>query len=118
MTNLHTLSIEECKTPLDWLVDDILVVSYLTSFQSIYYEDNFPFFQKVFTRLIALSADPLKELTIQSPSYEVNRLYGNGVWGGAKKAIGDLLKERLERFGKKLKIEWVNKNPGWGDGVG
>ncbi|KAK0460572.1 uncharacterized protein EV420DRAFT_1532997 [Desarmillaria tabescens] len=200
MTNLRRLSVEECETPLDWLVDDILAVSCPKNLQSIYYEDNFPFSQKAFTCLVALSAQSLEELTIQSPYYVTphgpwtnpppftNRsfpsltslMFGivqlgfplkplssvdwcrrvievlppapkltsltmliyaeepehiDGVlseltselfpelkrfimhvsmqteFGANRKALSEaLLKERLERFGKKLKIEWVNEN--------
>ncbi|KAK0460563.1 uncharacterized protein EV420DRAFT_217349 [Desarmillaria tabescens] len=218
MTNLRRLSVEECETPLDWLVNDILAVSHPTNLQSIHYEDNSSFSQKAFTRLVALSAESLEELTIQSPYYEVTprgawtnpphftnrsfpsltsltfginqlgftlgpstsmtwcrkaievlppapkltsltmRIYAEepeGVddimanqsfdwkqlseltselfpelkrfivhvsmeteFGARRKALSEaLLKERLERFGKKLKIEWVNENPAWDGNV-
>ncbi|KAK0229942.1 hypothetical protein EDD85DRAFT_850070 [Armillaria nabsnona] len=70
MTNLRRLSVEECVTPLDWLVDDILAVSCPANLQSMCYEDGLPFSQKAFTRLLALSSESLQELIIHPPSDE------------------------------------------------
>ncbi|SJL13153.1 uncharacterized protein ARMOST_16591 [Armillaria ostoyae] len=70
MTNLRRLSIEECETSLDWLVDDVLVVSCPANLQSIRYENSPPFSQKAFTRLVALSYESLQELSIEPPRYD------------------------------------------------
>ncbi len=70
MTSLRRLSVEECVTPLDWLVDDILAVSCPANLQSMRYEDGLPFSQKAFTRLLALCSESLQELIIHPPSDE------------------------------------------------
>ncbi|KAK0447222.1 hypothetical protein EV421DRAFT_2017505 [Armillaria borealis] len=70
MTNLRRLSIEECETSLDWLVDDVLAVSCPANLQSIGYENSPPFSQKAFTRLVALSYKSLQELSIEPPRYD------------------------------------------------
>ncbi|KAK0460539.1 uncharacterized protein EV420DRAFT_1641089 [Desarmillaria tabescens] len=77
MTNLRRLSAEECETPLDWLVDDILAVSRPTNLQSICYEGNLPFSQTAFIRLVAISAESLQELSIQPPYNERARGWTN-----------------------------------------
>ncbi|PBK63910.1 hypothetical protein ARMSODRAFT_962666 [Armillaria solidipes] len=70
MTKLRRLSIEECETSLDWLVDDILAVSCPANLQNIRYENSPPFSQKAFTRLVALSYESLQELSIEPPRYD------------------------------------------------
>ncbi|KAK0460566.1 uncharacterized protein EV420DRAFT_1478335 [Desarmillaria tabescens] len=218
MTNLRRLSVGECRTSLDWLVDDILAVSCPTKLQSIRYEHYLPFSSRVFACLVAISSESLQELIIQPPSDERSSLAGwrnppqftnqsfpslmsltfciiqlglpfgplfsmnwcrrvmevlppapkmttltmhfyaeepedvddivadqsfnwkqlseltselfpelktfivhvsmETEFGARQKALlEDLLEERLEHFGKKLKIEWVNENPAWGGDV-
>ncbi len=67
MTNLRKLSVEECRTPLDWLVDDILAASCPSNLQSIRYEYDVPFSPTTFARLVTLSSESLQELIIQPP---------------------------------------------------
>ncbi|PBK86381.1 hypothetical protein ARMGADRAFT_1086561 [Armillaria gallica] len=64
MTKLYRLSVKECITPLDWLVDDILAVPCPINLQSMCYKDGLPFSKNVFTSLLTISSRSLQELTI------------------------------------------------------
>ncbi|KAK0229940.1 hypothetical protein EDD85DRAFT_125863 [Armillaria nabsnona] len=70
MTNLRSLSIEECETSLDWLVDDVLAVSCPANLQTIRYEDSPPFSREAFTRLVTLSYESLQELSVEPPRHD------------------------------------------------
>lgn len=70
MTNLRRLSIEECETSLDWLVDDVLPVSCPANLHTIRYEDSPPFSQQAFIRLVALSYESPQELSIEPPRHD------------------------------------------------
>ncbi|KAK0499077.1 hypothetical protein EDD18DRAFT_1103520 [Armillaria luteobubalina] len=67
MTNLHSLSLDECIIPMDWLVDDILAVSHPSNLQFICCKDNVPFSRKAFARLLTISSESLQELIIEPP---------------------------------------------------
>ncbi|KAK0447220.1 hypothetical protein EV421DRAFT_1733773 [Armillaria borealis] len=67
VANLRKLSVDECRTPLNWLVDDILAMACPTQLQSIRYAHGFPFSPTTFARLVTLSSQSLQELIIQPP---------------------------------------------------
>ncbi len=105
MTNLRRLSIEQCETSLDWLVDDVLAVSCPTNLQTIRYEDSPPFSQQAFTRLVALSYESPPWVSVlyiisynyRGPSYtEFPITIGNEIGAPATYPLGSGVIRRMK----------------------
>ena len=69
MTNLKTITIDECRSSLDWLVDHVLATSPPHDLHCIQYEtDLIPFSPPAFSHLLDIVGHTIKKLVIQPPS--------------------------------------------------